>query len=103
MIRFLDFSKVNRQKNNDIDDDEEAIDDDQPGDDNGFPIEPPTSRRRLTLDAEDDRLGLDLPGEQSGLHSLSTFFCCLAILVLAWRPSFFAGKLANIPSSLLCQ
>ena len=48
VTRFLDLSRVNRQNIDDIDDDEEAMDDDQPGDDDGFPIEPPTSRRRLT-------------------------------------------------------
>eukprot|EP00435_Cladocopium_sp_Y103_P006856 s1452_g2.t1 len=40
--------------------------DDDDGDDDGFPMEPPTTRRRLSEDAEDDRPGLDLPATRSG-------------------------------------
>ena len=72
VTRFLDLSRVNRRNIDDIDDDEEAMDDgDGPGDDGDdwFPMEPPTTRRRLSEDAGDDRPVLDLTGERSGLDS----------------------------------
>ena len=65
VTRFLDLSRVNRRNIDDIDDDEEAMDDgDGPGDDGGrlvFQWSPPTTRRRLSEDAGDDRpvLGFD--------------------------------------------
>ena len=71
VTRFLDLSRLNRRNIDDIDGNEGGMDDDGPrnDDDDGFPVEPPPTRRRLSESAEGDRPGLDLPGERSGLDS----------------------------------